>query len=209
MSNFSRLPQRLRDSLNGFKKRNPEIWEDKYRIATERILSSIFFFVSAKRCYYEGNKLLSAIGYYYSLFHLSKALLFLLPKYAVDELKFISHKKVLNLVLTDFVQRKILSSRFFSILDYFHDIRVAVNYSMGSWISLYKILRDEEPKLLSCIDEGISVFKEICKDNIWLISTIIGDGIGDDWLDSYLSKNERDEVASILLKYDLTTYVLL
>ena len=72
-------------------------------------MSSLFFFVSAKRCYEEENKLLSAIGYYYSLFHISKALLFLLPNYSIDDVKGITHKKVSSLILTDFIQRKMLN----------------------------------------------------------------------------------------------------
>lgn len=202
---FSQIPPKLLNSLRRFQRKCPEVWEKKYRLSTRRLMSSLFFFVSAKRCYEEENKLLSAIGYYYSLFHISKALLFLLPNYSIDDVKGITHKKVSSLVLTDFIQRKMLSPKFGVQLDYLRKIREAVNYGMDSWIGLYKVLGDEEPKLLSCVDEAISVFKEICKDNIRHISTIIGDGIGDDLMDSYLSRDEEQEVVRILSQHNLTT----
>jgi len=202
---FSQIPPKLLNSLRRFQRKCPEVWEKKYLLSTRRLMSSLFFFVSAKRCYEEENKLLSAIGYYYSLFHISKALLFLLPNYSIDDVKGITHKKVSSLVLTDFIQRKMLSPKFGVQLDYLRKIREAVNYGMDSWIGLYKVLGDEEPKLLSCVDEAISVFKEICKDNIRHISTIIGDGIGDDLMDSYLSRDEEQEVVRILSQHNLTT----
>lgn len=91
------------------------------------------------------------------------------------------------------------------MFDYFKQVREAVNYRMGSWIALSKTLRNEERELLSCIEEGISIFKEICSDKMWHIMTIIGDGIGDDWMDSYLSDDEAQEVADFLHKHNLTT----
>ena len=205
MPSPSIVPQDFLDTLQRFKKNHPEKWEEKYRTSARRVLSSLFFFASAKRCYKEENKLLSAIGYYYSLFHISKALLFLLPNYSIDKLKKISHKKVFNLIKSSFVQRKMLSPKFCEEFDYLRQIREVVNYEMGVWIGLYRTLKDEEPELLSCINEAISVFKEICQDNIGHISAIIGDGIGDDLMDSYLSKNEAEEVVRMLLQHGLTT----
>jgi uncharacterized protein (UPF0332 family) len=205
MPKAPQIPQHFLDSLNQFKKENAELWEEKYRIAAKRLLSSIFYFVSAKRCYERGNKLLSAIGYYYSIFHISKALLFLLPKYSIEDLKGIQHKKVLNLIMSDFIQTKILNSNYKKTLHYFKEAREAVNYRMESWVTLWKTLKDKEPQLLSCIEEAIFVFKEMCRDDLWHISTLIGDGIGDDWMDSYLSDDEAQEVVRFLSNHDLTT----
>lgn len=200
-----KIPQKFLGSLFGFKKNYPDLWEEKYRLATKRLLSSTFFLISAKRCYKNENKLLSAIGYYYSIFHLSKALLFLHPQHSIDDIQGISHKKVFNLIQAQFVQRKILSNKFGSSFDYFKQIREAANYKMGLWISLSKTLGDEEHELLVCIAEGISVFKAICKNEMGHIRSLIGDGIGDDWMDSYLSEDEAQEVVNFFLKHDLTT----
>jgi uncharacterized protein (UPF0332 family) len=195
----------LFDSLNRFKKEHAQVWEEKYRVATKRLLSSIFYFVSAKRCYQRENRLLSAIGYYYSIFHMSKALLFLHPKYSEEDLKGIPHRKVFNLIKSDFIQTKMLSRKYGETLYYFRKVREGVSYGMDRWITLGETLEDGEPKLLSCIEEAISLFKEICNEEIGHISAIIGDGIGDDWMDSYLSEDESQEVIEFLLKHNLTT----
>ena len=154
----------------------------------------MFFLVSAKSANERGNKLLSAIGYYYSLFHLSKALLFLLPQYDVEQLQGISHKKVQNLVRADLVQRKLLPKNFTDIFENTKHIQEAVNYDQDSWVGLGNLLKKTEPEIMKCIEDGVRLFKEICDKELTFISTIIGDGIGDDWMDSYLSEEEAIEV---------------
>lgn len=199
------IPQKLKKSLVSFRKQNPENWRERYRLSSKRLLSSLFFFASAKIVYEKGNRLLSAIGYYYSLFHISKALLFLLPHYDIEQLKRISHGKVLNMIETDFVHRKMLPPKFLVVLDYTKQIREAVNYNQDSWVSLYRVLKDNESDVIKCIEDGIVLFKELCKENLMSISTLIGDGIGDDWTDSYLSEEEENLVWDILRKHNLTT----
>jgi len=199
-----KIPKNFLDSLRKYKKSNPESWEEKYRLATNRLLSSVFFFFSAKSCLINENKLLSAIGYYYSLFHLSKALLFLDPQFEISDVRGISHKKVFNLISSQFVQKKILSQKFEITLDYFKKIREEANYKMGRWYSLFETLENEEHELRACIEEGIGLFKKICKEEISLIRAIIGDGIGDDWMISYLSENEKESVIDFFLKKNLT-----
>jgi len=182
-----------------------EEWEDHYRIAAKRLLSSMFFLVSAKSAYQNGNKLLSAIGYYYSLFHLSKALLFLLPEHSIDQLIGISHKEVLKLIKTEFVQKNLLPKKFIGIFDYTKKIREAANYGQDTWIGLSRLLRENEPKIMRCVRYGVRVFKEICGKEMSMVRAIIGDGIGDDWRDSYLSEKESEMLTEILLDHDLTT----
>jgi uncharacterized protein (UPF0332 family) len=109
---------------------------------------------------------LSAIGYYYSLFHLSKALLFPLPKYPVEQLKGIPHKEVLRLIKTEFVQTKILPKAFTEIFEYTKDIREAANYGQDTWIGLSKLLRQNEPQIMECVGYGIQVLKKICDKEI-------------------------------------------
>ncbi len=84
-------------------------------------------------------------------------------------------------------------------------MREEVNYPMGSRPWLPEALEDAEPELLSCLNEAISFFKEVCKDKLSSIRAIIGDGIGEDWMHSYLSGNEIRDVVDFLLEHDLTT----
>jgi uncharacterized protein (UPF0332 family) len=193
------------EELDRQRNEKPEEWEERWRISTKRLLSSMFFLVSAKNVYDNGNKLLSAIGYYYSLFHLSKALLFLLPKYSVEQLKGISHKEVLRLIKTEFVQTKILPKAFIEVFEYSKDVREAANYGQDTWIGLSKLLRENEPQIMECIGYGIRVLKKICDNEMSWVRSVIGDGIGDDWRDSYLSEEESEMLTKILLDYDLTT----
>lgn len=199
------IPEEFVNQLDSFRKDDPKEWEEHYRLATKRLLSSMFFLVSAKSVYKQGNKLLSAIGYYYSLFHLSKALLFLLPHYNVKQLRGISHKEVLDKIRTEFVQRNILSKDYIETFRYTKKIREAANYGQDTWISLSRLLRENEAKIMRCIKDGSNVLKKICDKEITHIRSIIGDGIGDDWRDSYLSEEESELLTSILLEHDLTT----
>lgn len=199
------IPKKLEERLASLRKKDPENWRERYRLSAKRLLSSLFFFASAKAVYEKGNKLLSAIGFYYSLFHLSKALLFLLPHHSIEQLKGISHKKVSIFIETDFVHRKMLPVEFLVILDYTKQIREAANYNQDSWVSLYKVLKENEPAVMRCIENGMILFKELCKKDLLTISTLIGDGIGDDWTDSYLAEEEADLVWDILQKHALTT----
>lgn len=76
---------------------------------------------------------------------------------------------------------------------------------MGRWYDLAKTLENEETELMSCLEEGIALFKKICKKEMGTIRAIIGDGIGDDWMISYLSDDEKEEVIDFFLKKNLTT----
>jgi uncharacterized protein (UPF0332 family) len=187
------------------KKEKPDEWDRRWRISTKRLLSSLFFLVSAKDVYDHGNKLLSAIGYYYSLFHLSKALLFLLPKYSVQELKGISHKEVLRLIRTEFVQTRMLPKAFLDIFEYAKDIREAANYGQDTWIGLSELLEENALQIQKSVSYGIETFKQICGKEMSWVRALIGDGIGDDWMDSYLSAEESEILTRILLDHDLST----
>jgi uncharacterized protein (UPF0332 family) len=191
--------------LNRLRNEEPEEWEKRWRISTKRLLSSMFFLVSARNVYHNGNKLLPAIGYYYSLFHLSKALLFLLPKYSREQLKGIPHREVLRFIKADFVQTEILPEAFTEIFEYTKDVREAANYGQDTWIGLSKLLEENEPRIMECIGYGIQVLKEICNKEMLSVQSLIGDGIGDDWRDSYLSEEESEMLTRILLDYNLTT----
>lgn len=149
MPNESRLPQNFMDSLRQYKKENCEKWGEKYRRSTERLLSSFLFFVSAKSSYKVENLLLTVISYYYSLYHLSKALLLLLPKYDLDDVRGFNHKKTLSVIKTDFIQRKILSEDFGEMLNLLKKTRELANYSMSRSYDLYEILKDIESEMIS------------------------------------------------------------
>jgi len=199
----------LLQSLSAVKEQNTSLWTKKYQWATKRLLSSVFFFVSSKNALLRGNKMLPPIGYYYSIFHMSKSLLFLHPKYSVEELKNLDHKIILNLVKTEFIYRKVLSNEFLESFESTKRLRECVNYDMNSLmargLALPKILKETEKKVFPSLEEGIEVFKILCGEDLWHVCTLIGDGIGDDWMDSCLSSEEQQDVGDLLLKYDLTT----
>jgi len=202
---MTKIKQHFLDDMRHFKKEKPEEWQKKYREATHRVLSSVFFYISARNCCNRKNNLMAAIGYYYALFHMSKALLFLLPKYSIENLKGMYHSTVLKKMQTEFIQRNMLDTDFTNTMDELKDIREAANYSMGVWISLNKILKKQEPKIQSCMADAISLFKGICEESIGNVMALIGDGIGDDWMDSYLSGEEAQEVVNFLIEHNLTT----
>ena len=201
---MTELKKAFVDGLYCYKKNHPKEWEKKYRIATHRVLSSAFFYISGKTTFKNNNKM-TAIAYYYALYHLSKGLLILLPKYSVESLRNMNHTKTSNSMQSDFVQRKMLSEDFVLTLDYLKQIREQANYSMGSWIELHEILEKQEPKVKKWICKGLGLLKEICADELSNIMALIGDGIGDDWMDSYISREEERAVIDFLLENRITT----
>ena len=202
---MNKLPQAFNDNLKRFKKSHPKEWEEKYRKATQRTMSSAFFYISGQACYERQNKLMVPIAYYYSLYHMSKALLVLLPKYSMDDLRQMSHTKTIHLVKAEFVDRKMLDEDFVGTLEYFKSLREGANYSMGTWISLDEDLKKQAPKVKKCLCKGIELLKDICSEEISNIMSLIGDGIGDDWIDSYLSKEEEQAVVNFFLENNITT----
>jgi uncharacterized protein (UPF0332 family) len=205
VSSVVKLKQHFIDDLRHFKNKNSEEWKTKYRKATHRVLSSVFFYVSGKTCFDRKNNLMAAIAFYYSLYYMTKALLFLLPTYSVDALREVNHSKLLKLMKAEFVNKKLLNEDFVVEMDYLKQVREKANYSMGSWFSLNEILEKEELKVKACLSEAISLLKEIVGDDVSNIMSLIGDGIGDDWMDSYISKEEERAVVDFFLENQLTT----
>ena len=158
---MSKIPQSFTDNLKHFKKTNPEKWEEKYRKATHRTMSSVFFYISGQTCYERQNKLMVPIAYYYALYHMSKALLALLPKYSMDDLRQMNHAKTIALVKAEFVDRKMLDEDFIAIIEYFKELRETANYSMGTWVSLDEDLKKQAPKVKKCLCSGIELLKEM------------------------------------------------
>lgn len=211
--------QKYRDKLRYYckKKINEQSsyeneWWDRSEIAAKRILTAISYRETSNKNYQLNKSVaLPSIGYYYSIFHLSVALLAL--DYSTDllDLHQIKHKDLVSLIYSKFIQRKILPMNYYNIFLELKELREYVNYVFGrayfnkSQLDiLYNLTGeafDSAIKLINEINDVISDLTPI----LYNIQTNIGDRFGDDILQNFLSEKDIRSVEDYLLKHDLTT----
>jgi len=197
--------KRMTDKTKNYRKNNPDLWTDKLWISAKRVLSSMIFYISGNSALESKNYLLPPIAYYYSLFHLSKALLFILPTRDLEKDKGIPHKRVVNLIDSEFIQRKLLDEDYLEEVKYYLELRESVNYSVDGWANLDSSLIDNQSSLSNQIKNGIDLYRVLCLDDLHYPRSVIGDGIGDDICATYLSKKEQKDLWNLAMDLDITT----
>lgn len=213
------LTQKYRDKLRFYCKKisnkqssDENEWWDRSDIAAKRILTAICYRESSNKIYQSNKSVaLPSIGYYYSIFHLSIALLAL--DYTTDllDLHHIKHKNVVSLINSKFIQRNLLPISYYELILDLKDLREYVNYVFGrayfnkSQLDYFYCRTgeafDSAIKLINEIHKAISDLDPI----LYYIQGNIGDHFGDDILQNFLSEIDMRSVEDYLLKHDLTT----
>lgn len=175
-------------------------WDFRVDACARRLLTAICF----RENTYKVTKsvILPIIGFYYSMFHMSLALLSVEYTTEIDVLNKIPHNKLINLIHDKFIKRSIIDRDFFDTLVELRELRSIANYSFHEIhnldIELYY------PKTEIAFNIAIKFIKEvhnIIKNEYHILTSmevIIFDGIGDDILSTYLSKNEIRTVEKYL-----------
>lgn len=170
-------------------------WDFRVDSCARRLLTAICFRENAENTYkVTKSVILPIIGFYYSMFHMSLALLSVEYTTEIDVLNKIPHNKLINLIHDKFIKRSIIDRDFFDTLVELRELRSIANYSFHEIhnldIELYY------PKTEIAFNIAIKFIKEvhnIIKNEYHILTSmevIIFDGIGDDILSTYLSKNE-------------------
>jgi len=178
-------------------------WDFRVETCARRLLTAVCFRENAENTYkITKSVILPIIGFYYSMFHMSLALLSVEYTTEIDALNKIAHNKLINLIHDKFIKRSIIEREFFDILVELRELRGIANYSFYELrnldIELYY------PKTEIAFNMAIKFIKEvhnIIKNEYHILTTMevtIFDGIGDDILSTYLSTNEIRTVEKYL-----------
>lgn len=219
MSEEKFLTQKYRDKLRFYCKKiikkqaaDEDEWWDRSEIAAKRILTAICYRESSN-IIYQSNKsvALPSIGYYYSIFHLSIALLALDYTTKLSDLHHIKHKDLINLINSKLIQRNLLPFHFHELFLDLKDLREYVNYEFDSLYYNKSQLDDFYCRTGEAFDSAIKLINEIheaildLNPILYYIQGNIGDHFGDDILLNFLSEIDMKSVEDYLLKHDLTT----
>lgn len=213
------MKQSYRDNLRNFiDEKGEEEWVERLQMCAHRILTSICFRESAESTYQQTKSvLLPSFGFYYSLYHMGMAMLYMDFRTPIDTLHEMKHKRLINLINNNLVDTKLIPTDYLNLLEYLKEIREYTNYKFGRSYSVK--FKDEFKTTISklyietgiAFDLSISYIEDVnheVTERLDLFSQIqihIGDGIGDDICDIYLSKHDEERVLKYLLEKNLTT----
>lgn len=216
-----RLTQKYLDSAKAeFKKEGDTICLKRANRCAKHLLSSIIFRENSQATNEKtGSILLPAIGFYYSLYHLGVALLWLDYSLKETDLAMMHHSQLKKLLKSKLIDRKILNIHFLNVLEWLQEIREETNYAQR--IFLYdeegynyhkELFIDNELYRITGIvfEEAIYLIKKIIENSDKIfefemnLKTYIGDSKGDNVLITYLSEDDKKRVWKYLIENNLT-----
>jgi hypothetical protein len=191
--------QKYADKLRSECKNNPDEWEARAIFFSRHILAAIslrktaYHVVNSSR-----NYVFFPIGLYYSIYHLSIFILALDYRTEFEKLKHIRHS-TLEKKIEAFVETKFIDSDYVRLFKKLKKHGEYVNYNFGVVIEGNKpeelVLEYESVKIQ--FEKAIKFYKFICvstrkySDIGFRVRVGIGDGFGDDIMESYLSRGVR------------------
>ena len=178
-----------------------ECWARAEKSA-KHILSAVAFKESSRVSFRKtGSALLPPIGYYYSFFHMAVALCWLHPGIEKGKLEKLKHRTLQNLILDNFVKQNILPSSFLTAMQELKEEREWLNYTFGEFdYDFFGAVEDNEELVSIEFANCFNVIDEICGllvnkfDIKQRIKTYIADSKGDDFVQTYLSRDEQGAV---------------
>lgn len=215
------MNQRYKNNLiNHIRKSGEDDWHNRFRYCSRRILTAVCFRETSESAYQKTNSvLLSPIGFYYAVFHMGIAMLSLDFATIRKELRRVRHKKLQNLIQNKLIDKNIISKEFLNILIYLQELREYANYILGG-----KMINDHKyycKGIVPCLyertekafDIAIGFIHNLCDEvnkanllpSFAPIQVCIGDDIGGDVYNMYLSDDDEKKVVKYLIKNNLTT----
>jgi hypothetical protein len=199
-----------RTSLLTAVKANADDWELRVRQCGRRILAAVTFRETARSTYEKTEStLLPVIGYYYSLFHISVAVLYFEHTTTCDELEHLKHATLRRLVQERLVNPHLLSRDIINLHATLLDLRETANYAFGGkapadrmqyWERVPKLYDETKAVFEECI-ATIHSHSEVLDEGLGrsrVLGTWIDDGIGNDTSSNYLSMSDGELVSTFL-----------
>lgn len=213
------MKQAYRDRLKAAARRADTEWEARARGAARRLLSAVCYretSESALQC--TGSALLPPIGFYYALYHAVIAALYLDWQTPPAILSRARHQAVYRLLGSHLIQRGLLPTSCGELFKTLRAFREYANYTVGGKLR-------EDQQYLDARDQALTLYAQTGKALSGILSFVrsvsqatpldpsvsnriavtIGDDIGDDVFQMYLSDQDRDRVARYLLEEGLST----
>lgn len=197
-----------------------EEWEVRTRGAARRLLSGVVYREMSHITWEAvGSPSLPTIGYYYSMFHASAALLAFEPAVESRKLRGLKHEFVGGQIRQHFVDKGLLSEDYGALMQELRASRNAVNYAVGGKLLEDDLVRELDGEL-AYARTGVAFAEAVAHlrtltGRVMLgrggisvldrIRTSIGDDIGDDLLALHVPREHRDRVWKYLVDHDLTT----
>ena len=188
-------------------KNDNEAWENRAICSSKSFLKAICFkVVSESMLENKINFIFPPIGFYYSVFHLSLSMLYLERTIDVNQLRNIHHNTLLNLVKSKLIQTKLIDKNYEKWHVELRKLREFCNYSFGYQENLEKLTQKIRKNANCAFDEGVRFNRNILEitDNLFRFQVGIGDGFGDDILDTYISEEDKEDVWSELVQFGMT-----
>jgi uncharacterized protein (UPF0332 family) len=204
----SKLQQKFRDKIRNLVKTNPADWDKRAIGCSRSLLTAVCFRETAiASVQLKESMIYQPIGLYYAMFHMSLAMLWLNPRIKSEDLTRIHHKKLASLVSTQLVQTNFIDSSYFDLLLGLKDLRESCNYQFGYRDNLSNEMTEATEKTETAFDNALQFIHQVldASDTLFRVQVGIGDGFGDDILDSYLSPEHKDNVISYLVLNGLST----
>jgi uncharacterized protein (UPF0332 family) len=192
-----------------------EEWHDRYLRAGRSLLTSCALNLQSEDLLVgDQSIILSTVGRYYSIFHGCFALLCQHPVIPYKNLERMHHRELEREMIANFVKPGMLNSDFAEGFTMAKKAREAINYRPER---LSKALGGR--KSSEFVEETDGVLGQLYATNLVLsriflkagnqfvpsLQTIIGDGIGEDWVSEFCSREDRDRIWKVLTEFELST----
>ena len=192
-----------------------DFWHDRSLRAGRSLLTSCALKLQSEDLFMEDRSvILALVGRYYSIFHGCFALLCQHPAIPYKRLERMHHRTLEGNMMSHFVRAGMLDSDFAKVLRMAREAREAVNYSPnklsraldGRKMSDFAAETDRILGQLYATNLVLSAtFSKSTNGFVSSLQTIIGDGIGEDWVSDFCSRKDRNRIWRVLLEYGLTT----
>jgi len=194
---------------------NQNDWWQRTTKSAKHILTAVCFRETSQSTNEKtGSAIFSPIGFYYSLFHMGVAMLYMEYTTSRSELRHIRHINLQTLIQVRLVNTSLLPQEYPDLLRELQQLREYANYVFGERVAKYEY-KEVIPELYKktgnefdhALDFILQIEDEICKALGYIapIQIAIGDGFGDDLIRSYLSSDDEAKVKEYFLEKDLTT----
>lgn len=203
----TRFKKKFEDKIRNLVNTQPEDWDLRATKCAKSLLAAVCFretaLASQRR---QDSMIYQPIGLYYSMFHMSMAMLWLNPRVKPTQLSEIHHKTLINLIDRELIQHNLIEPSFHDNIINLKDLRESCNYQFGYQERLDILVRDAIKKTDSSFNDAIRLIHQILKASNSLSRVQIGiaDGFGDDILDSYLTRKHKDKVFDYLIRNGLS-----
>ena len=202
----SRFKKKFEDKIRNLVNSNSEDWDFRATKCAKSLLAAVCFretaLASQRR---QDSMIYQPIGLYYSMFHMSMAMLWLNPRIRPEQLRNIHHKTLSNLVENELVKKDFIEMSFYNTLISLRNLRESCNYQFGYEENLDALVRKAIKETDISFSEAFHFIHQVLKasDSHFRVQVGIADGFGDDILDSYLTAKHKKKVFDYLVRNGL------